>query len=146
MFNPSREQARLFFIDSWRKHRACAALTSMEQIAAELIFQHPEYHALLESPEAIAKDFAPEDGQINPFLHLSLHLAIHEQLSIDQPPGILAAFDSCLIKHQGDRHAALHEILEALGETIWQAQRSQRPVDALAYLEAIRRRGRPVPS
>lgn len=140
MFNPSRDQVRAFFIDAWRKHREKAAMTEMEDIAAELVFQHPEYHALLESPDATEKEFAPEDGKINPFLHLSLHLAIHEQLSIDQPPGIRAAYDACLAKHHSDRHAALHDILEALGETIWQAQRSGQPMDAQVYLESIKRR------
>jgi len=140
MFNPSRDQARQFFIDAWRKHGAGEALTSMEAIAAELVAQHSEYHALLGDPDAAYKDFSPEDGQINPFLHLSLHLAIHEQLSIDQPAGLRNAYDACLTRHHGDRHAALHEILEALAETIWQAQRNGKPLDALAYVENVRRR------
>lgn len=140
MFSPTRDQARLFFIDAWRKHAQRESLTALEDVAAELISQHPEYHALLASPEAADKDFSPEDGQINPFLHLSLHLAIHEQLSIDQPQGIRAAYDACLAKHAGDRHAALHVLLEALGETIWQAQRDGKGLDALAYLERIRSR------
>lgn len=141
MFNPSRDQARLFFIDAWRKHRAAESLTAMEAIAAELISQHPEYHALLEDPEGMSREFSPEDGQINPFLHLSFHLAIHEQLTIEQPPGIRAAYDRCLARYHGDRHQALHELLEALGETLWEAQRNSRPLDAEAYLERIRKRG-----
>lgn len=140
MFNPSRDQARQFFVDTWRKHQAAESLTAMEAIAAELIAQHPEYHSLLSSEEAIGKDFRPEDGQTNPFLHLSLHLAIHEQLSINQPPGILSAYDACLARKSGDRHAALHEVLEALGETIWEAQRHGKPLDAEAYVERVRRR------
>lgn len=140
MFNPSRDQARQFFIESWRKHLAHESLSAMESIAAELIGQHPEYHALLGDPEAAHKDFSPEDGQINPFLHMSLHLAIHEQISINQPPGIREAYDACLLHHQGDRHAALHDVLEALGETIWDAQRNGKPLDALAYVERVRQR------
>ena len=83
--------------------------------------------------------FSPEDGQVNPFLHLSLHLAIEEQLSINQPPGLREAFEQCQARH-GDRHAALHDVLEALGETIWRAQRDKAPLDALAYVEAVRRK------
>jgi hypothetical protein len=139
MFDPSRDQARNFFIEAWRKHRERSVLTPLEQIAADLIEQHPEYHKLLENPDAIDRDFSPEDGQINPFLHLSLHLAIHEQLSIDQPPGLRAAYDACLI-HRGDRHEALHDVLECLGETIWRAQRDGAPMDAMAYVESVRRR------
>lgn len=142
MFNPSRDQVRQFFIESWRKHREKEALSQMEDIAAELVFQHPEYHALLENPDSVERDFAPEDGQINPFLHLSLHLAIHEQLSIDQPPGIRSAYDDCLRRHGDDRHAALHDLLEALGETLFEAQRSGKPLDALAYVEKVRKRGK----
>lgn len=140
MFNPSRDQVRQFFIESWRKHCAKETLSSMEDIAAELIFQHPEYHALLEHPEAVSKEFAPEDGQVNPFLHLSLHLAIHEQLTIDQPPGLRAAFNACLQRHADDRHAALHEVLDALGEMMFEAQRSGQPPDGQAYVENVLRR------
>lgn len=142
LFNPTRDQARQFFIDAWRKHRAGASLSALEDVAAELIFQHPEYHALLEDPAAVTRDFRPEDGQINPFLHLSLHLAIHEQLSINQPHGLREAFDACLSHHAGDRHAALHDVLEALGETLYEAQRSGQPPDGLAYVEKVQRRAR----
>ena len=93
MFNPSREQVRLFFCDSWRKHREHRLLEGAEATAADLIEQHPEYHALLENPDAaVEQEFTPEGGQMNPFLHLSLHLAIADQISIDQPPGIRAAY------------------------------------------------------
>jgi hypothetical protein len=139
MFDPSREQARTFFVEAWRKRRERGVLTPLEQIAADLVELHPEYHKLLEDPEAVERDFSPEDGQINPFLHLSLHLAIHEQLSIDQPPGLRAAYDACLAR-RGNRHEALHDVLECLGETIWRAQRDRAPLDALAYIECVKRR------
>lgn len=139
MFDPSREQARQFFVDAWRKHKSREILTQMEVIGADLVAHHPEYHALLEAPDSVQKDFSPEDGQVNPFLHLSLHLAIEEQLSINQPPGIREAFEQCQARH-GDRHAALHDVLEALGETIWRAQRDKAPLDGLAYVEAVRKR------
>lgn len=139
MFDPSREQARQFFVDAWRKHKSREILTQMEVIGADLVAHHPEYHALLEAPDSVQRDFSPEDGQVNPFLHLSLHLAIEEQLSINQPPGIREAFEQCQARH-GDRHAALHDVLEALGETIWRAQRDNAPLDGLAYVEAVRKR------
>jgi len=139
MFDPSREQARQFFVDAWRKHKNREILTQMEVIGADLVAHHPEYHSLLEATDSVQKDFSPEDGQVNPFLHLSLHLAIEEQLSINQPPGIREAFEQCQAKH-GDRHAALHDVLEALGETIWRAQRDKVPLDGLAYVEAVRKK------
>jgi hypothetical protein len=139
MFNPSREQVRRFFIDAWRKHRDGSILTPLETMAVELIELHPEYHAVLESPDAHDKDYRPEDGQINPFLHLSLHLAIAEQVSIDQPPGIRAAVASLQLR-RGDRHEALHEVLDCLGETLHESQRNRTAPDGAAYLDRIRRR------
>ncbi len=139
MFNPSRDQVRNFFIEAWRKHRAREVLTPLESIAADLILLHPEYHALLEDPEAVTREFAPEDGQVNPFLHLSLHLAIEEQLSIDQPPGLRAAFEASQARH-GDRHDALHDVLECLGETVFTAQRNGTPPDGAAYVACVMRR------
>lgn len=139
MFNPSRDQVRHFFIDSWRKHRAREVLTPMESTAANIITMHPEYQTLLEDPDSIDRDFTPEDGVINPFLHLSLHLAIEEQLSIDQPPGLRAAFDAACVRH-GERHAALHDALECLGETLFEAQRNRREPDGVAYVACLRKR------
>lgn len=140
MFNPTRDQARQFFLEAWRKEAARQVLTPLEDLAARIVALHPEYHALLEDRDgALARDWTPESGEANPFLHLSLHLAIEEQLSIDQPRGIRAAFDALLAK-RGERHAALHDVLECLGETIWKAQRSGQGMDGAAYLECLRRR------
>lgn len=138
MFNPSRDQVRQFFCSAWQKYCARQPLEGAEVTAAELAARHPEYHALLTHPEhALQQEWAPESGQMNPFLHLSLHLAIHEQMSIDQPPGIRAAFKQ--LSARLDPHEAEHVILECLGETIWRAQRSGGAMDAAAYLEAVQR-------
>jgi len=139
MFNPSRDQARQFLIDAWRKRLDGLPATALETTAADIIALHPEYHTLLQAPDVLQRDWTPEDGATNPFLHLSLHLAIEEQLSIDQPPGIRAAFESRLRQH-GDQHAALHDILDCLGETIWRAQRDRQPLDGVAYLDCVRRK------
>jgi len=144
MFNPSRDQARRFFIDAWQKQRQGLPMTQMEFIAADLVRIHPEYHELLDSgtadpAEVLARDWTPEQGEANPFLHLSLHLAVEEQLSIDQPPGLRAIFEGLLTRH-GERHAALHDVLECLGETIWRSQRDKAPPDGAAYLECLRRK------
>jgi len=138
MFNPSREQVRRFFCESWRKHRERQVLEGAETTAADLIEQHPEYHALLENPEAaVEQEFTPEGGQMNPFLHLSLHLAIADQISIDQPPGIRAAYHA--LRKRLDVHEAEHVILECLGETLWRAQRDGSAIDANQYLECVQR-------
>ena len=138
MFNPSREQVRRFFCEAWRKLNERLPLVGAEVAAADIVARHPEYHALLASADAaIEREWTPEGGQMNPFLHLSLHLAIHEQISIDQPGGIRAAYQSLCARQ--DAHAAEHAILECLGETLWHAQREGRPLDSEAYLQCVRR-------
>jgi hypothetical protein len=138
MFNPSREEVRRFFFEAWRKYRNQLPLEGLEQTAIEIMLLHPEYHPLLDQPEEYAdRDFSPESGRLNPFLHMSLHLAIAEQVSIDQPRGIRALHQR-LAAAKG-AHNALHVLLECLGETVWQAQRTGMPPDEAAYLECLRR-------
>ena len=97
------------------------------------------YMRLLDAADALTREWTPEQGESNPFLHLSMHLAIEEQLSIDQPPGIRAAFNT-LQSRRGDRHEALHVVLECLGEMLWRAQRSKLPPDGEAYVDCVRRK------
>ena len=139
MFNPSRSEARQFFIDTWRKYRNQETLTGMESVVVEAVIAHPEYHRVLESPEEfLDKDFPPEFRDVNPFLHLGMHVAIAEQLSIDQPPGIVAAFQRLQMKLASD-HEARHKIIDCLGEMLWQSQRHGTPPDAAVYLGCIER-------
>ena len=137
MFNPTREQVRQFFSEAWQKHRQGGVLTPMETMAVNLIEEHPEYHADIEDPENIGADYSVEQGRTNPFLHLSMHLAINEQLSIDHPPGIKAAYNGLLSAH--GPHEAAHIVMEALGEVVWEAQRLGTPFNSEHYLELIRR-------
>lgn len=144
MFNPSRDQARRFFIEAWHKHLQNQLMTPLELMVVDILSEHPEYHELLGQPESdvaelLQREWTGADGVGNPFMHLSLHLAIAEQLSIDQPPGIRQIFERLQNRH-GHAHDALHEILECLGETIWQAQQSQQPLDSERYLDCLRRR------
>jgi hypothetical protein len=140
MFTPSRSQARELFFNTWEKYGSGQPLEGLESTALEVILLHPEYHALLNDRERnIERDYLPESGELNPFLHLSLHLSIAEQLSIGQPPGISELFNALLAKY-GERHAALHVLLECLGEMVWQANRSGSPPDQDAYLECLRNR------
>jgi len=140
MFNPSRDQVRQFFFDAWRKHRNRVVLAGLDNIAVGIMLQHPAYHPVLDDPERYQdREYRPEAGDTNPFLHMSMHLAIEEQLSIDQPPGIKGEFTR-IAARLGDRHAACHEVMECLAETVWRSQRDGTPPDALAYLECLKRR------
>jgi hypothetical protein len=137
MYNPTREQVRDLFFDSWRKYRAGEPLVGMEGIALDVMLAHPEYHAMLGQPAQYREKDYTDEG--NPFLHMSLHMALEEQLSIDQPPGIARGFQRIVERKGGDRHEALHEAIECLAETMWRSQRDSTPPDAVAYLECLTR-------
>lgn len=139
MFNPSRDQVRQFFFDVWAKYRAGQPLAGAEQPALDAVLAHPEYHTMLDQPERYQdRDYLPEAGETNPFLHLSMHLAIAEQLSVDQPPGIRERYHRLLQQHD-DAMAAQHAIMDCLGEMIWQVQRHQTAFDSAAYLRCLDR-------
>jgi hypothetical protein len=138
VFAPTREESRRFLVEAWRKYRAGEPLSGLEPTAAQLIAMHPEYHVTLEAAPHLDRDYRPERGDVNPFLHLSLHLAVAEQLAIDQPAGIVAHYER-LRAARGDTHAALHALLECLGEVVWQAQRTHTGPDAALYLGCLER-------
>ena len=141
MFNPSRNQARVFLFDLWDKHHAGAPLTALESMTLAIVLEHPEYHAYLGDRERyLDRDWKPEGGETNPFLHLQMHLAIEEQLSIDQPPGIRAAVEA-LARKRGSMHDARHDVMECLAEVLWQAQRNAAGFDNTAYLDCVKRKG-----
>lgn len=137
MFNPSREQVRRFFFDVWKRYRDSAQLTGLEATALEVALKHPEYHTVLDQPERYAeRDYRAEHGETNPFLHMSMHLALAEQLSIDQPAGVGAHYRRLLEKF-GEPHEAEHAIIDCLAEMIWHAQRANTAPDAAVYLECL---------
>ena len=141
MFAPSRDEARAFFFDTWAKYRRGEPLSGLEATVLNVLLLHPEYHPILEDAgQHRERDYTPESGELNPFLHLSLHLAIEEQLSIDQPPGIRGHYEA--LAARTSEHDAKHALLECLGETIWQAQRTGAAPDQEAYLECIARKVR----
>ncbi len=137
MFKPSREQARQLFFDTWRKYRQRGILSGIETIALEVILLHPEYHGILDDADRyLDQDYLPEMGDTNPFLHMSMHLAIKEQLSINQPIGICERF-ARLQRNTGSEHAATHQVMECLAEMIWQAQRNETTPDAAIYFDCL---------
>ena len=139
LFNPTREEVRRFFCDTWKKKTENHILDPMETIASDWMVEHPEYHTLLEDPEgALDQDYTPERGETNPFLHLSMHLSISEQISIDQPPGIKAIADK-LSQKLGSMHEAQHLIMECLGQVMWEAQREGQALNPEKYLEALKK-------
>lgn len=137
--NQSRDELRRVYVEAWRKRRAGLPSEPLEAQVADVIELHPEYHAALERGEdALERDYTPEGGQSNPFLHMGLHLAVRDQIATDRPPGLRKAFES-LAQRIGTAHEAEHRIIECLAQAMWEAQRAGRPPDESAYLEAVRR-------
>ena len=143
MFQPSQHDVRRFLCDAWRKRRDASQMTPIETLASLWIAEHPEYDADLSDVQAaLDADYSIEGGRANPFLHLSMHLTISEQCSIDQPRGIRAAVETLAAKLDS-LHEAHHQAMECFGEMIWTSQRSSKPPDGEAYLECVRRRASP---
>ncbi|MFN2310044.1 MAG: DUF1841 family protein [Gammaproteobacteria bacterium] len=138
MFTPDREQLRRFYCEVWRKHGAGLALEPLELQIREVILAHPEYQPLLDDPDALDKDYLPELGETNPFLHMGLHLAVREQLGTDRPAGIRALAQQARRRFP-DPHAWEHRMIECLAEMLWRSQRDAVPPDEAAYLRCLRR-------
>lgn len=140
LFNPSRDEVRQFFFEVWAKFSQQQSLTDLEAIAIQVAQMHAEYHPVLDAPQRyLDQSYFPEMGETNPFLHMSLHLSIVEQIGIDQPHGIKQAYAVLLRKH-GNPHDAQHDLMDCLAETIWQAQRAGKAPDAEAYLSCIQKK------
>jgi hypothetical protein len=142
VFNPTRDQSRDFLFDVWAKHLGGAQLSALESLALSIVLEHPEYHAVLGDRERSRdREWRPEGGETNPFLHLMMHVAIEEQVSIDHPPGIRAAVETLAAK-RGSMHDARHDVMECLAEVIWQAQRNSMGFDNTMYLDCLARKSR----
>lgn len=140
MFTPSQVDVRRFFCSVYAKAQSNQPLEALETIASQWLAEHPEYHAdFADADAALAKMYDVEGGRTNPFLHLSMHLSISEQCSIDQPRGIRQAVE-LLTARRDSLHAAHHEAMDCLGKMVWESQRSGRPPDGATYIDCVQRR------
>jgi hypothetical protein len=140
MFNPSQDDVRRFFCGVQAKAQAQAPMDALETLAGQWLAEHPEYEAdLADAEAAVAKVYDGQDGRTNPFLHLSMHLSISEQCSIDQPQGIRQAVE-LLTARRDSLHEAHHQAMECLGQMLWESQRAGRPPDGQAYIDCVQRR------
>jgi hypothetical protein len=139
MFTPSQADVRRFFCSVYAKTRAGQPLEAIETIASQWLEDHPEYHAdFSDADAALEKLYDVDAGKTNPFLHLSMHLSISEQCSIDQPRGIRQAVE-LLAARRNSLHDAHHEAMECLGQMVWESQRAGRPPDGDAYIACVQR-------
>jgi hypothetical protein len=138
--NQNRNQLRQMYVDAWQKHCSRQPLQPVEAQIADVITLHPEYHSLFANVERLLdKDWTPEGGSSNPFLHMGLHLAVRDQIATDRPAGVREAFQT-LAGQRSSSHDAEHVIIECLAEALWNAQRNDLPPDETAYLMKIRNR------
>ncbi|HEY9201593.1 MAG TPA: DUF1841 family protein [Gammaproteobacteria bacterium] len=133
MFGNDRNQLRQMYKTAWDKFQQQQALSPLEAQIAAVIKEHPEYHRDINQLE---KDYQPENGDTNPFLHMGLHLGLREQLSTDRPAGIRQIHQQ-LLAQTGDPHAAEHRMIDCLAEAMWLAQSQQQPPDEAAYLQCL---------
>jgi hypothetical protein len=140
MFTPSQADVRHFFCAVYAKTKANQPLQAIEIIASQWIEEHPEYHPdFADDALALTKMYDVEGGKTNPFLHLSMHLSISEQCSIDQPRGIRQAVELLTAK-RNSLHDAHHETMDCLGQMVWESQRADRPPDGAAYIDCVQRK------
>ena len=138
LYGSDRDDLRRAYVDAWSKSRAGQALEPLQRLLVEVIAEHPEYHAVLESPNPLEREFPPEASRTNPFLHMGLHVAIREQLATDRPPGVRELYVNLLPRYP-DAHRLEHALMECLAETLWDAQREGTAPDEVRYLGRVRR-------
>ena len=136
IFGQDRRELRKIYSDAWRKQLNGMPLSPLETQIADVVAQHPEYHDTVTDAD-LDKDYTPEEGRTNPFLHMGLHLGIREQVATDRPPGIATIY-AALAARTGDRHVAEHQMIECLAETLWEAQSQNGAPDEERYLERLK--------
>lgn len=137
IFGQDRNELRQMYADAWQKRRDGKPMSPLEVQIADVVEMHPEYHGDVKS-DNLGKDYTPDGGKTNPFLHMGLHLAIREQISTDRPAGITAIHRS-LAARTGSPHEAEHAMIEALAETLWEAQSLGQQPDEAKYRERLHR-------
>lgn len=138
MFGNDRDSLRRYYVTVWQKASTGQALEPLERLIAAVIAEHPEYQSILKDPEAaLGQDYLLEMGQTNPFLHMGMHIAIHEQLNSDRPVGIREVYQA-ICQQMGDPHRAEHQMMECLGQILWEAQRAGVQPDEQLYLTRLR--------
>ena len=136
MYSNNRDAYRQAFFTVWQKYQKKLLLEPVEAQLAEIIALHPEYHALLEKPESYQQqEFTLEE---NPFLHMSLHISLREQIGMDRPKGIVKIHQDLCAIHQ-DAHAVEHSMIECLARILWQAQQSGEAPQEKDYLDLLSR-------
>lgn len=138
MFGQNRQQLRQFYHNVWQKQAENQSLSALEATVAQVINEHPEYHSVFNTDASLEQEYFVEQGQTNPFLHMGLHISLHEQISTDRPLGIRILYQQLQTKY-GDTHTTEHQMMECLTESLWLAQRNNQAPSELAYIDALKK-------
>jgi hypothetical protein len=138
MFGNDRDSLRRQYVQAWALYRQDQPLDSLQQQIAQVLIDHPEYQTLVETEASLEREYLPEFGETNPFLHMGLHLAVRDQVKTDRPAGIREAYQKLLMDHGGEAHEVEHSIIDCLAESLWQAQRDQVAPDEASYLLCVK--------
>jgi hypothetical protein len=138
MFGQNRQQLRQFYHDAWQKKSENQSLSALEATVVQVINEHPEYHSIFNTDASLELEYFVEQGQTNPFLHMGLHISLHEQISTDRPFGIRTLYQQLQAKYV-DTHSTEHHMMECLTESLWLAQRNNQAPSELAYLDALKK-------
>ena len=137
MFGQNRHQLRQYYHDVWQKSQTGQTMSALESGIAQVIEQHPEYHGMFKNDNSLEQEYFVEDGQTNPYLHMGLHISLHEQISTNRPAGIQDLYRQLQIKF-GNAHDTEHQMMECLTESLWLSQRNNQPPSEQDYLTALK--------
>lgn len=135
MFGTDRNQLRQMYKAAWEKLQNHQLLTPLEAQITDVIKEHPEYHDFVTQ---LNKDFLPESGETNPFLHMGLHLGLREQIATNRPEGISKVYKK-LLKAKGSSHDAEHSMIDCLAEAMWSSQVNNQAPDEASYLRCLKK-------
>ena len=137
MFGQNRQQLRQYYHDIWQKRQSNQSLLPLETIICKVIEQHPEYHVIFDTTNSLEQEYFVENGQSNPYLHMGLHISLHEQISTDRPAGIRTFYSQLQAKYS-NAHETEHQMMECLTESLWLAQKNHQPPSEENYLAALK--------
>ena len=139
MFVKTTKESRQFFLDVRQKMLSHQILQPLEAMIADILTHHPEYDELLgDAKKAFSDEYIANNFDVNPFLHLGLHVALQEQLDANRPTGISSVYQHLKIKVALDDHNLRHLMMQCLAQSLQNAQASNSLPDESEYLRCLR--------
>lgn len=132
MFTNNRDAYRKAFATVWQKHQKNISLDPQELQLLQVMLLHPEYESIY-SEATQAQEYSLEE---NPYIHLSLHLTLREQIALNRPKGMTEIYNA-LMQQENNAHTCEHEMMNVLANLLWQAQQSGNMPSEEIYLQRL---------